>query len=62
MYLVKSQGDDPSEVVLEVKPHLQVVLEVESQGEDHSEVVLEAEPHLQVMLVVEPLRDSEVVE
>ncbi len=42
---MKSQGDDPSEVVLEVEPHPQVVLEVESQEDDHSEVVLEAEPH-----------------
>ncbi len=54
---MKSQGDDHSEVVLEVKPHLQVVSGVQSQGRDYS--------HYQVVLGVESqrvLRNSEVVE
>ncbi len=52
---MKSQG---GEVVLEVEPHLQVVIGVESQGRDHSAV----EPHLQVVFGVESQGDhSEVL-
>ncbi len=59
---MESQGGDPPDVVLEVEPHLQVVLEVQSQGGEPSEVILEVEPHYEVVLRVESQRDSEVVE